>query len=130
LNNKNSFPDPSPIMNLATSYWNSQIFLTANRIGLFKLLPQSLKSIDEIASSLGTQPRPTKLLLNACVALGLLKKEQEQYKNSEITDTFLVPGQPTFMGNAISYSDDLYETWGNLSNACVRINPCWPPKII
>ncbi len=128
MNNKNSFPDPSPIMNLATAYWNSQIFLTANRIGLFKLLSQTLKSVDEIASSLGTQPRPTKLLLNACVALGLLKKEQDQYSNSEITDTFLVPGQPTFMGNAISYSDDLYETWGKLEQCLHEDKPMLAPE--
>lgn len=119
MNNNKSFPDPSPIANLATSYWNSQVFLTANRIGLFKLLSQTFKSIDEIASSLGTQPRPTKLLLNACVALDLLEKEQDQYKNSELTEIFLVPGQATFMGNAISYSDDLYETWGKLEQ-CLR----------
>lgn len=127
MNNKSAFPDPSPIMSLATAYWNSQIFLTANRIGLFKQLSKTEKTADEIAAALSTQPRPTQLLLNACVALGILEKDGELYKNAPATEFFLVPGQPAFMGNAISYSDDLYETWGKLEQCLREDKPMMAP---
>ena len=115
-------------MTLATAYWDSQVFLTANRIGLFKLLSNTAKTSEEISSSLKTQPRPTSLLLNVCVALDLLEKDQEKYKNTKMAETFLVPGIPTFMGNAVSYSDDLYETWGKLEQSLLEDKPMLAPE--
>ena len=119
LNTNMTFPDPSPLMSLATAYWNSQIFLTANRIGLFQQLAKTQKNLLEITQALGTEARPTQLLLNACVALGVLEKQDDNYKNALVAEFFLVPGQPMFMGNAFSYSDDLYDTWGLLEQ-CLR----------
>ncbi|MGR8930377.1 MAG: methyltransferase [Gammaproteobacteria bacterium] len=127
MTNNASFPDPSAIMSLATAYWNSQIFLTAHRIGLFALLAKTAKTSDQIATALNTKGRPTALLLNACVALGLLEKDSESYKNAPSTEFFLVPGSPAFMGNAISYSDDLYETWGKLEQCLREDKPMLPP---
>lgn len=115
-------------MSLATAYWDSQAFLTANRIGLFKLLSNTSKTCDEIACSLNIQSRPTALLLNVCVALELLEKDQNQYKNSAMAETFLVPGIPSFMGNAVSYSDDLYETWGKLEQSLIEDKPMLAPE--
>jgi len=128
LNNQSPFPSPAPIMALATAYWNSQVFLTANRIGLFQLLAKTKKTVPEIASALKTHEHPTQLLLNACVALDILEKEQDYYKNAAVTEVFLVPGQPTFMGNAISYSDDLYDTWGKLEQCLHEDKPMMPPS--
>jgi len=119
MSDDNKHVDPSLIMQLSTAYWDSQVFLTANRIGLFECLSQQYKTVDEVAQSLSLKTRPTKLMLNVCVALGLLQKQNEEYSNREVTEKFLVPGQPTFMGNAVAYSDDLYETWGKLEQ-CLR----------
>ncbi len=57
------------------------------------------------------------MLLNACVALGLLEKTDGAYRNSPLSAAFLVPGGPAYMGNAVRYSDDLYATWGQLEQA-------------
>lgn len=115
-------------MGLATAYWSSQIFLTAHRLGLFKNLSQSAKTSGEVAVALGTYKRPTQLLLNACAALGLLEKDGDLYINSETADFFLVPDSPAYMGNAISYSDDLYETWGKLEQCLREDKPMLAPE--
>lgn len=128
MNTQNSNQNPSSIMSLATAYWSSQVLLTANRVNLFERLSQSEKSVDQIASDLGTHVRPTLLLLNACVALGFLEKIQNKFSNTQLAETFLVPGRPTFMGNAISYSDDLYETWGKLELCLHENTPMLPPE--
>ncbi len=62
-------PDPTPLMRLATSYWDSQTFLTANRIGLFDVLSSGPMDATRIAAALDTRPRPTRLFLNPCVGL-------------------------------------------------------------
>src|SRR5690606_9625763 len=61
--------DPAPLMKLSTAYWDAQTLLTANRIGLFGLLGDNTLDVEAIARALHTRPRPTRLLLKACVAL-------------------------------------------------------------
>ena len=52
---------PTPIMQLTTAYWDSQTFLTANRIGVFEVLDQEALTAEQLAEKLGLQPRPTSL---------------------------------------------------------------------
>lgn len=117
MNEKAPQPDPGLIMKLSTAYWDSQVFLTANRIGVFEYLADRDKTVEDIAHALDTHVRPTQLMLNACTALGLLEKTEQGFRNSEIAKVFLLPGKPTYMGNAAKYSDDLYSTWGKLEQA-------------
>lgn len=109
--------DPGPIMRLSTAYWESQVLLTANRIGVFEAVKLGPLSVESIAEKLKTQVEPTRLFLNACVALGLLERANDGYKNSPMSQVFLVAGTPAYMGNAIRYSDNLYATWGQLEHA-------------
>lgn len=120
-------PDPGFLMKLSTAYWDSQTLLTANRVGLFGLLAESPLGVDAIAGRLGTQPRPTLLLLNACVGLGLLEKDGERFRNSAASQSFLVPGRPGYLGTAFRYSDNLYGTWGQLETALREGRPPMPP---
>ncbi len=81
-----------------------------------------------MAADLGTQPRETLLLLKCCVALGLLTETADGFQNSESSEAFLVPGSPGYLGNAISYSDNLYATWGNLEQALKEGKPPMPTE--
>lgn len=110
-------PNPAPLMRLSTAYWDSQTFLTANRIGLFDILSNSPMDADGIALALNTKPRPTRLFLNACVGLELLEFNDGTYTNSALSQTFMVQGSKAYLGNAIRYSDNLYSTWGQLEQA-------------
>ena len=110
-------PDASLIMQLSTGYWASQVLLTANRIGLFGALAGRVLDAAAVAEAVGAAPRPTDLLLRACVGLGLLELTPEGYRNAPSSETFLVPGRPTYLGEALGYSDDLYGTWGRLEQA-------------
>lgn len=121
-----SVVDPSGIMALSTGYWGSQTLLTANRIKLFDTLADGTSSSQSIAEKLNLDPRATKLLLNACVSLGLCEKEGDQYSNSLSSATFLTTSSPASMGNAISYSDNLYNTWGELETAVRTGTPPMP----
>ena len=119
---------PTPIMRLTTAYWDSQTFLTANRIGLFEVLDQVALSAEQVADKLGLQSRPTELLLKACVALELLQEEDGKFSNSPLSDTYLVPGKQAYMGNAVCYSDNLYAAWGELETALREGRPTMPPE--
>ncbi len=120
--------DPSPIMKLTTAYWESQVLLTANRIGLFTVLEDRTLSAASLSQELGTATRPTSLLLKACVGLGLLAESAEGFANTALSQAFLVAGKPGYMGNAISYSDNLYGAWGQLEVALRENRPTMPAQ--
>jgi len=115
--------DPGPLMKLTTAYWDSQVLLTANRIRLFDALAEGALGVDAVANRLKTAPRPTRLLLKACVGLGLLEEDPNGFRNSPLSSTFLVGGKPAYMGNAIRYSDNLYGAWGDLETALREDRP-------
>lgn len=120
---------PAPIMELSTAYWGSQALLTSNRIGIFRILgEEGALSVEELATKLGIMPRPTRLLLDACVGLGLLEKDDYKYRNSLLSKTYLVPGVPSYLGDAIQYSDNLYATWGELETALHQGGPPMQPE--
>ena len=119
-------PDSSSIMALSTAFWDAQVLLTANRIGVFDALRDGSKQLEVICKNLNTQPRPTRLLLKACVALGLLRETDSGFAASEEADAYLVPGKPGYLGNAIRYSDNLYDTWGRLEQALREDQPQMP----
>lgn len=123
LGNRSGMPDPGPIMALSTAYWQAQTLLTANRIGLFATLGGATLDLRAIAAALGTAERPTRLLLKACVGLGLLEEDADGFRNAPAALAFLVPGTPAYLGNAIRYSDNLYETWGRLDRALREDRP-------
>lgn len=110
-------PNPAPIMALCTAYWGAQVLLTANRIGLFDALANAPMTSSAAASLLGTAARPTDLLLKSLVGLGLLEHAAEGFRNTVLAQTFLVKRSTAYMGNALRYSDNLYQTWGSLEEA-------------
>jgi SAM-dependent methyltransferase len=125
--NRLQMPDPTALMGLSTAYWQSQVLLTANRIGLFGALGADRRSAGQIAEALGTALRPTALLLRACSALGLIEETAEGFQNGAVARAFLVPGSPAYLGDAIRYSDNLYATWGRLETALREDRPQLPP---
>lgn len=115
--------NPAPLLRLSMAYWESQTLLTANRIGLFELLAEGSLSVEAVAAALGTQPRPTRLLLKACIGLGLVVEDAQGFRNSPLSQVFLVSGTEAYLGNAIRYSDNLYNTWGRLEQTLREDRP-------
>jgi hypothetical protein len=122
--------NPSAIFKLATAYWDSCVFLTANRINLFSIIGQSEKTAIEIADELNAESRAVEMFLNTCVSLGLLEKKDGQYKNSAISEAFMVKGKPGYLGDAMKYSDDLYHAWGKLEDTLRSGKPAIKPQTI
>jgi hypothetical protein len=121
-------PNPSSIVRLSTSYWESQTLLTANRLRLFDVLADGDRTAEEVATELHLDPRSTALFLRACVGLDLLQERSGRFANSGVAAAFLVTRSPAFMGNVIRYSDQLYGTWGKLEDALRSGRPALPAE--
>ena len=123
-------PDPSLIMRLALAYRSSMVLFAASELDVFSHLASGPKSADEVARACAAQPEATRLLLDACVADGLLAREGANYRNSDVANAFLVKGQPAYIGNGMKYAEDLYPAWGQLAQYVRSGTPVMPPEEI
>jgi ubiquinone/menaquinone biosynthesis C-methylase UbiE len=107
--------DPASIIEMANAFCSSQILFASSDLGVFEFLSKSPGStVEEIVAGCDLTPRGGRLLLDACVAVGLLAKQAGRYCNSEQAERFLVPGSPTDLSGAIRYNRDVYQSWGKL----------------
>ena len=92
---------PEPIMRMANGLWFSQTLSAAVELELFTKIAKGINTVKAMAASLATDRRPIEALLNACVALELLAKDDQVYRNTELSDTFLVQGRPNYCGDSV-----------------------------
>lgn len=98
-------------------YWETKILLTAVKLDVFSVLDQRTRTAGEIAGKIGADAKALSLLLNALVALRLLRQEEGGYANSSIAREHLVRHSPQYIGHLLLLHDAEWENWGNLEEA-------------
>jgi ubiquinone/menaquinone biosynthesis C-methylase UbiE len=123
-------PDPSRIMDLASAFYGSSILFAASDLGIFACLAKLQQAAcDEVAAALSLDQRGARLLLDGCVALGLITKEGALYRNTPESALFLVPGSPGDLSQAIRYNRDVYASWEHLGDLARTGKPVERPQI-
>jgi SAM-dependent methyltransferase len=67
-----------------------------------------------VASALETDPRATWILLNALTALGLLEKEEPDYRLSPLAKTYLHSPSSRCLSGMVAFEGHLWDLWGRL----------------
>jgi len=121
---------PDRIIGMASAFYDSCVLFTASDLGVFAQLAET-GSADAatLASALGLDERGARMLLDACVALELLKKEGGLYANTAESSVFLVPGSPGDLSGAIRYNRDVYQAWGKLKSFIQSGKPVEKPEV-
>ncbi len=122
---------PGRIMELANAFYGSSTLFAASDSGVFGFLAENQGAdIREVADACGFDVRAGRLLLDSCVALGLICKDDAGgYRNSPESETFLVPGKPGSLHDAIRYNRDVYSAWGKLPDFLRSGKPVEPPSL-
>jgi ubiquinone/menaquinone biosynthesis C-methylase UbiE len=108
--------NPGRIIDLASAFYDSCILFAASDLEIFKKLADlGTATADTLAEELKFDERCTRLLMDGCVAVGLLVKDNDLYQNTPESSAFLVPGRPGDLSGAIRYNRDVYSAWGNLA---------------
>jgi 3-hydroxy-5-methyl-1-naphthoate 3-O-methyltransferase len=116
----------SALLQMAQAFRQSAILMTACELKVFTYLSQGPMSAEALAHHSQVPVRGLQRLLNACVVLELLEKEDERYHNTPIAETFLVQGKSGYMGNFIQAGAEQYEAWGHLTQAIQQDRPMNP----
>src|SRR5712692_9177935 len=111
-------PDPTPVLDLLEAFRRSKVMFAAVALGVFDRLEQGPADAPSLAAQMRVNPDALERLLDACVGLGLLRKENAAYANLPVAQTYLCGSSPYALTGYIRYSNRaLYALWGNLEDA-------------
>ncbi len=119
--------DPGPLLEMLTAYQSSMILMASSELGIFDELSHGGLTVAHVAGLVGTAIRTTEMLLNACVAIGLLHKTGQTFENSLLAETFLVRGKPDYLGRVVAKEQEFYDPWGRLAEAIRQDKAQLPP---
>ena len=118
------------IVELASAYYGSAVLFAALEHDVFAAIERSgSRTAEQLAADCGCDARGLRLLLDACVAEGLLEKNGETYCNTSAGKVALVPGGPADLTKAIRYNRDVYPAWGRLAEFAKTGRPVEKPEI-
>lgn len=109
-------PNVAPILDLIEAFRRSKTMFAAVSMGVFDTAPLKVSEQTE------TMAR----LLDACVALGLLTRQEDEYRNTAASEKYLRRGGPDSLVGYILYSNEvLFRMWANLEDAVRDGTPRW-----
>lgn len=120
------------IVDTASAFYSSAVLFAAIDSGVFtaiaKLGPAA--QCARIAEECAASERGARLLLDACVACGLLMKDAAGvYSNTPAGTLALVEGAPSDLSKAIRYNRDVYPAWGRLAELVKTGRPVEKPSM-
>ena len=118
----------SEIVDLASAFYGSATLFAALEHGVFAAVDRS-GTLADVAQATGCDERGMRMLLDACVAEGLLAKADGVYANTPAGRAALVPGGAADLTKAIRYNRDVYPAWGRLAEFVKTGRPVERPEI-
>jgi len=121
-----SLPDPSPVLELIDAFRRSKAMFTAASLGVFEALHESPADAPGLAVRLGIGGDALARLLDACVSMGLLRKQDGAYANQPVAETYLCDHSAHSLTGYVRYSDEaLFPMWAHLEDALREGSPRW-----
>jgi len=119
------------VVELASAFYGSAVLFAALEIDVFTAIQREggRSDLDTLAKLTGCDVRGLRLLLDACVAVGILDKEGAHYLNTQAGSLALASGSPHDLTRAIRYNRDVYPAWGKLVELVRRGAPVEAPEV-
>jgi 3-hydroxy-5-methyl-1-naphthoate 3-O-methyltransferase len=118
-------PDEAQALHaLGLGFMAARTLHVALELRLFTHLAADAQTLGQVAQALGLAERAAGRLLCACAALGLVQATGEVFRNTPLTQKYLVEGQPTFIGSYLQMFDALsYHRWEQMGAALRHNGP-------
>lgn len=112
---------PEPIIRLAAGFMAAKHLFAANELGLFEALADGPTTVDALGDRTGLTRRAARISADAMVALGLLERDGDTYRNSAEAATFLAGRTPADLRPFLRFWDRIsYPAWTDLAGALGR----------
>jgi hypothetical protein len=111
-------PNPDWILQLGLGFMSTKVLLSAVELGVFTKLARNPIDGEALAQQLGLHPRSARDFLDTLVALGLLDRTGQVYRNTPEADFYLDRAKPSYIGGLFEMINArLYGFWGSLTEA-------------
>ena len=107
---------PEPIVRIAQGFMAAKLMFAANELGLFEALSDAPADLDALASRTGLTRRSTRIAADAMVALELLERSGDDYRNAPVAERFLT-GERGLQPLLRHWDQISYPTWQSLTTA-------------
>jgi SAM-dependent methyltransferase len=104
---------------LARGFQESRVFLTAFELDVFTVIGSDEISSEEVAGEIKADSRATDRLVNALCVTGVIKKENNKFRNSEAAAQYLVKGKPGYQAG-IMHTVHLWDSWSRLTDSVLN----------
>jgi len=111
------------ISELDWAYRSSKVLHLANKLDIFTILSRQPMGVKHLARTCSAKSDLLEKLLIACCSMGLLKKENMTYSNTDLSSKYLVKGKRLYQGDIIAHSASVWHTWHNLENEIYEGEP-------
>ena len=101
-----------------------KLLLTGIELKVFNYLSDPT-SAEDVAQSIASNPRNTRLFLDGLAAIDLVQKKSGLYQNAPIAQAFLVEGNQTYLGQLLNF---MAKADGPLKNLTTLVKDGPPPK--
>lgn len=109
---------PSPILQAIAGHMSAKYLYVASELGLFEALANGINSLHELSQKAAVPPRSLRIVLDALVAVGFLKRQGDHYQNTPVTAAFLSGQSPEDFRPILRLWDKVvYPQWATLENA-------------
>nr|VFK18889.1 MAG: Dimerisation domain-containing protein [Candidatus Kentron sp. LFY] len=106
---------------IGISYWRSATLRAAIKLDLFHLLGERAMTCEQITRQLEAKnPRRVGSFLDVCTVLGLLTRNGDRYRNSELALTWLQPDRSTYYGDLMMHLTNHWNTWAKLDELVIN----------
>ena len=107
---------PDRLEQMIRGYMPSRCILTALELDIFTAVGDGANA-EQIGARLHANARVVGMLLNALVALKLLSKSGDDYKNTPESARFFVEGSKDNQRNGLLHTADIWHRWSTLTDA-------------
>ncbi len=115
---------PEPILQLAMGFMAAKHLFAASELGVFETLADAPAPLDALAARTGLTRRAARISADAMVALGLLQRDGDTYRNSPVADRYLTGKHPGDLRPLLRFWDRIsYPTWEALATALAEGPP-------
>jgi ubiquinone/menaquinone biosynthesis C-methylase UbiE len=108
---------PRPLMRMLGDFANSQILDACIEYDFFTLIDKGFQTAEEIAREAGTNLRATRIVLDSLIASALIEKKNGRYTLLPVSETFLVRGKPSYIGDFRHVALALWDGMANLKQS-------------
>ncbi|HCU24975.1 MAG TPA: hypothetical protein DF383_08160, partial [Deltaproteobacteria bacterium] len=107
---------PELIQNIAWGHVRTQVLATAVELDLFSAVHNGNGAVEKIARNLNLPLRSTRMILDALVGMGLVGKTRGLYKLEPEARTFLLRGEPGYLGAFLQFDEFSRHGWSALTH--------------